>query len=373
MLACGGIECGLERRGGRVGGECRASRRGRARGVRGRAGTGARAARSSRASSARARSSAWRPAGVEEVDLGEVEHEGARTCPRPRTPTGLREARGVDASSSPLEREAPCARRSFVSLTSRGDASRAVMPLNVEPPRRDPSVGSRRADVCAHTSPAGRMGSCRTTRSRSSTPTRARGRARPGGRGARSAEALARVQRLPPGLGRGGGARARLAPPRLPRRRRAALARGRRPGAALRGADRAGDVLRPWTWDEEGSHVQAEVGWRCSRRPRSRCSTTGSWSASCRGRRSASSSSTAAPGGRTTSRWRWRSRTTSASTTGCCSRSGTSPSAGARCTQRASSCRCRSATSGRRPRRRAPAVGHERAGRAHARGRDLAP
>jgi CRP/FNR family cyclic AMP-dependent transcriptional regulator len=23
----------------------------------------------------------------------------------------------------------------------------------------------------------------------------------------------------------------------------------------------AGDVLRPWSWDEEGSHVQAEVGW----------------------------------------------------------------------------------------------------------------
>jgi CRP/FNR family transcriptional regulator, cyclic AMP receptor protein len=22
-----------------------------------------------------------------------------------------------------------------------------------------------------------------------------------------------------------------------------------------------GDVMRPWTWDEEGSHVQAEVGW----------------------------------------------------------------------------------------------------------------
>ncbi len=22
-----------------------------------------------------------------------------------------------------------------------------------------------------------------------------------------------------------------------------------------------GDVLRPWSWDEEGSHVQAEVGW----------------------------------------------------------------------------------------------------------------
>lgn len=23
----------------------------------------------------------------------------------------------------------------------------------------------------------------------------------------------------------------------------------------------AGDVMRPWSWDEEGSHVQAEVGW----------------------------------------------------------------------------------------------------------------
>ena len=23
-----------------------------------------------------------------------------------------------------------------------------------------------------------------------------------------------------------------------------------------------GDVLRPWQWDEEGSHVRAEVGWR---------------------------------------------------------------------------------------------------------------
>src|ERR671939_667600 len=23
-----------------------------------------------------------------------------------------------------------------------------------------------------------------------------------------------------------------------------------------------GDVLRPWAWDAEGSHVQAEVGWR---------------------------------------------------------------------------------------------------------------
>ncbi len=23
----------------------------------------------------------------------------------------------------------------------------------------------------------------------------------------------------------------------------------------------AGDVIRPWTWDDEGSHVQAEVGW----------------------------------------------------------------------------------------------------------------
>lgn len=24
----------------------------------------------------------------------------------------------------------------------------------------------------------------------------------------------------------------------------------------------AGDVMRPWSWDEEGSHVRAEVGWR---------------------------------------------------------------------------------------------------------------
>jgi CRP/FNR family cyclic AMP-dependent transcriptional regulator len=23
----------------------------------------------------------------------------------------------------------------------------------------------------------------------------------------------------------------------------------------------AGDVIRPWSWDDEGSHVQAEVGW----------------------------------------------------------------------------------------------------------------
>jgi hypothetical protein len=24
----------------------------------------------------------------------------------------------------------------------------------------------------------------------------------------------------------------------------------------------AGDVMRPWTWDDEGSHVRAEVGWQ---------------------------------------------------------------------------------------------------------------
>ena len=47
-------------------------------------------------------------------------------------------------------------------------------------------------------------------------------------------EALARVSRLSPGvLGRGGGARARRPPPRLPDRRRADGARGRRAGPAL--------------------------------------------------------------------------------------------------------------------------------------------
>ena len=37
-----------------------------------------------------------------------------------------------------------------------------------------------------------------------------------------------------------------------------------------------GDVLRPWTWDEEGSHVQAEVGWMVLEETRWPCSTTGS-------------------------------------------------------------------------------------------------
>ena len=31
-----------------------------------------------------------------------------------------------------------------------------------------------------------------------------------------------------------------------------------------------GDVLRPWQWDEEGSHVHAEVGWERARAHRSR-------------------------------------------------------------------------------------------------------
>ena len=29
-----------------------------------------------------------------------------------------------------------------------------------------------------------------------------------------------------------------------------------------------GDVMRPWSWDEEGSHVQAEVGWKVLERTR---------------------------------------------------------------------------------------------------------
>ena len=80
-----------------------------------------------------------------------------------------------------------------------------------------------------------------------------------------------------------------------------------------------GDVMRPWRWDEEGSHVRAEVGLAGARADAAwRCSTTGSSCASSRGRSSGWSSSTAAPGARTTSRSRWRSRTTSASRTGCC-------------------------------------------------------
>jgi len=35
-----------------------------------------------------------------------------------------------------------------------------------------------------------------------------------------------------------------------------------------------GDVLRPWGWDADGSHVHAEVGGTCWSRRGSRCSTT---------------------------------------------------------------------------------------------------
>ena len=89
-----------------------------------------------------------------------------------------------------------------------------------------------------------------------------------------------------------------------------------------------GDVLRPWSWDAEGSHVQAEVGWTVLEETTLAVLDHGLVKRIVPGRRSASSCSTAAPGARTTSRWRSRSPTTSASTTASCSRSGTSPSAG---------------------------------------------
>ena len=65
-----------------------------------------------------------------------------------------------------------------------------------------------------------------------------------------------------PGVGRRRGARGRLAPPRLPDHRRACSSRtvevlGRRCCELLG----HGDVMRPWQWDDEGSHVRAEVGW----------------------------------------------------------------------------------------------------------------
>ena len=107
-----------------------------------------------------------------------------------------------------------------------------------------------------------------------------------------------------------------------------------------------GDVLRPWSWDAKGSHVQAEVGWTVLEETTLAVLDHGlvkrivPWPTLGvelfnRGTR-----------GRTTSRWRSRSPITSGSTTACCSRSGTSPSAGARVTPKgASSSRSRSATS----------------------------
>ena len=87
--------------------------------------------------------------------------------------------------------------------------------------------------------------------------------------------------------------------------------------------------MRPWTWDAEGSHVQAEVGWTVLEETTLAVLDHGLVNAHrAVADARASSCSTAAPAARITSRWRSRSPITSASTTGCCSRSGTSPSAG---------------------------------------------
>ena len=72
-----------------------------------------------------------------------------------------------------------------------------------------------------------------------------------------------------------------------------------------------GDVMRPWSWDDAGSHVRAEVGWEVleptqAGRARPRARHPHQPVAAAR----ASSCSTAGRGARTTSRWRWRSRIT---------------------------------------------------------------
>ena len=75
----------------------------------------------------------------------------------------------------------------------------------------------------------------------------------------------ARAAALARRVGRRRRARARRPPPRVPDRRGPAVPRGRRarpPCVELIGP---GDVMRPWTWDEAGSHVQAEVGWERAR------------------------------------------------------------------------------------------------------------
>src|ERR671927_403101 len=102
------------------------------------------------------------------------------------------------------------------------------------------------------------------------------------------------------------------------------------------------DVMRPWSWDEEGSHVRAEVGWmvleptklavldhrlvvRINPWPQLGVELFN------RGTRRAHHLAV--------------SPTIRGSRTGSCSRSGTWPSAGGACTPTASSCRCRWATS----------------------------
>ena len=98
-----------------------------------------------------------------------------------------------------------------------------------------------------------------------------------------------------------------------------------------------GDVMRPWRWDDEGSHVRAEVGWMVLEPARLAVLDQGlvtrivPWpqlgvELFNRGTRRAHHLAVVA-----------RDRLpTSASTTGCCSCSGTSPSAGAASTRTAS-------------------------------------
>ncbi len=79
-----------------------------------------------------------------------------------------------------------------------------------------------------------------------------------------------------------------------------------------------GDIVRPWSWDDVGSHVPAELAWTVLEPTRaSPSSTTRSSRASRRGRRSASSCSPAACAAPIISPSRWRSPTTSAWTTAC--------------------------------------------------------
>ena len=91
---------------------------------------------------------------------------------------------------------------------------------------------------------------------------RARGAAREGDYESARREALARVTRLSPGVWDAAAALERDAHHRGFLIADGLMARevdvmGRRCCELLG----HGDVLRPWSWDAEGSHVQAEVGW----------------------------------------------------------------------------------------------------------------
>ena len=130
-------------------------------------------------------------------------------------------------------------------------------------PAADHQLGSRRADVCARTCRRGYAQE--RARQRHLADRRRRGaRRRALARGGRAREAGrpgADLAALAGRVGRGGGARADS-------HHRGFLVVD---GLLSREVDVLGrrcveligpcDVLRPWTWDEEGSHVQAEVGW----------------------------------------------------------------------------------------------------------------